>query len=179
MAASGYELSLSLFRKFRPKNILLVEANRFRTGLCEQCLNVTFKTHAFTGIGFKGIPDKYSLLDQCKYLHNNLPSRYILSVQDFAENYRHVTQNEISSSYRQSSLFTNVSSYKYHNNWNFTLLLYIMLDMQDISIYRCPACQAVVDESIVFITDYKNHDPDVVKRATDVLEDLLKTKTSD
>ena len=63
MAASGYELSLSLFRKFRPKNILLVEANCFRTGLCEQFLNVTFKTHAFTGIGFKGIPDKYSLLD--------------------------------------------------------------------------------------------------------------------
>ena len=63
MAASGYELSFSLFRKFRPKNILLVEANCFRTGLCEQFLNVTFKTHAFTGIGFKGIPDKYSLLD--------------------------------------------------------------------------------------------------------------------
>jgi len=63
MAASGYELSLSLFRKLRPKNILLVEANRFRTGLCEQCLNVTFKDHAFTGIGCTSIHDKYSLLD--------------------------------------------------------------------------------------------------------------------
>ena len=111
MAASGYELSLSLFRKFRPKNILLVEANCFRTAtsvpdlkvvkwkqwktdptlnkkiqtICvgtvnqlidETCQDIaSFSSHVHTAEWQK---------DQCKYLHNYLPSGYILSVQDFA-----------------------------------------------------------------------------------------------
>lgn len=251
IAENDIEISLSLFRKMRPTNVLLVEANRFRTGLCESCLNVTFKAHAFRFLGIDSVFDKYSLIElslcpqsdnkylpeclkrecsncgvetlksklmeagssidkskeikwkqwkrdpverrkiqvicvgtyetlveetcqdlakfpahihtaewqknQFNTLRQNLPSGYVVSVQDFAENYRHVTQNEISSSYyayRQSSLFTNVSYYK------------------------CSECSAVIDESMVFITSDLKHDADVVKKATDVLESHLLSKTT-
>ena len=83
MAASGYELSFSLFRKFRPKNILLVEANCFRTGLCEQFLNVTFKTHACEPIFFGRILKEYNIryiLRYCFFHRNFSPNQNIIVV---------------------------------------------------------------------------------------------------
>lgn len=232
-------VSLSLFRKLRPKHVLLVDAHRFRTCLCDVCLNLSYKAQALKTAGLAGVHNKYDLLDltmcpkeglyyrpeciqrtcgvcgmgKCKdslyamqveeketkwkkwetdkdlkrkvqveksgnyhdlvketmeelapfsvHMHNaswqqqqyrtlrdNLPKNWVVSVQDFAENYRHANQDEISSAYfgySQSSLLTNVSS------------------------YHCSTCSARIDESIVFITSDLKHDPYVVKAACDKL----------
>ena len=88
-------------------------------------------------------------------LHKNLPYDWVVSVQDFAENYRHSSQDEVSSAffaYEQTSLFTNVS------------------------VYKCPTCEEHVEESIVFITEDTQHDAHVVRKACLTLKGHLKRK---
>ena len=88
-------------------------------------------------------------------LHKNLPYDWVVSVQDFAENYRHSSQDEVSSAffaYEQTSLFTNVS------------------------VYKCPTCEERVEESIVFITEDTQHDAHAVRKACLTLKGHLKRK---
>ncbi len=238
-------VSLSMFRKLRPKHILPVDAHRFRTCLCETCLNLSYKAQALKAAGIPGVNDKYDLLDmsmctregtfnrpecvhrscsscgvqnleddlkrvplegmqkwrkwetdgltkrkvqveksgsysdlvketmgeletfsvhmhnalwqqqQYRTLRDNLPEKWVVSVQDFAENFRHSNQDEIASAYfgyTQTSLLTNVSS------------------------YHCPTCSERIDESVVFITSDLKHDSYVVKSACDQLALHLQDK---
>ncbi len=242
----GAIIQLPTFFKLRPKNVLKVDAHKYRTGLCETCLNISNKAAILKQLGVSGVCDKYDLLNLtlcegdrkstcidrlcmkcgvdsldrilqvpqvdpqksvkwkrwemsttekpkkkvlvCKEgtvndllmelkvemkafakhihtatwqqgqfidLHKNLPDGWVVSVQDFAENYRHTTQDEVSSAffaYEQTTLFTNVS------------------------IYKCPECNERVEESVVFITSDTQHDGHVVKAVCDILQGYLKSK---
>ena len=244
---SNVRISLSLFRKLRPKKVMTVDNNKFRTGLCEVCLNMAYKATALRFVGVD-VGDKHDLVaatlcpiaencltyqpeciqrkcEQCgvhklsekatnldleasvtwkkwmkdpasnrrcqtsketslgvliketeqaletfpehihvaqwqqKQYHElrrklNSEERMVVSVQDFAENYRHLSQDEVSSAYFayvQSTLLTSVSS------------------------YVCPTCETeVIDESCVFLSSDLKHDSFIVKEATSLLEDHLK-----
>ena len=53
--------------------------------------------------------------NQLKHLKENLPDQWIVSVEDFAENFRTVYQDEVQSAhfqYQQATLFTQVSTFK-------------------------------------------------------------------
>ena len=79
---------------------------------------------------------------QFRQLKLNLPVGCVLTLEDFAENYRCVYQDEVQSahwSYEQVTLFTTVSYYK------------------------CTDCSEVVTESVTFITPDLCHDAAAVK----------------
>ena len=238
-----HTMSLSKFRKLRPHHVFTVNHHRFRTCLCEVCLNMSYKAKVIHQLGIEEIKDKYDLVNaslcdkkdnpyylpicikrQCKdcsiykvkdliaglnfeeqklvkwkrwetvtnknnvkrkaeivkeqsidafleetlnelkhfasHLHvaawqheqqkllsTNLPPGWVTTIQDFAENYRHVSQDEIASAYfaySQSSLLTTVST------------------------YHCPKCPQKIEESTVFITDDLVHDANVVKCAVEL-----------
>lgn len=239
------QVSLSKFRKLRPSNILLKSHHKFRTCLCEICLNMSYKAQALRQCGVP-VNDKFDLVNQTlcnkgneefhkkecvtrtceacgvdkveemvratgqsneklikwkkwettsvgdnqkrkmqkekqdtianmldetleelrpfslhlhtafwqqrqlKMLADTLPGGFMLSVQDFAENYRHCSQDEVSSAfynYSQSTLFTTVNHYK------------------------CPSCLGKVNESTVFLSEDLQHDPYFVKTAMKIQQD--------
>ena len=79
---------------------------------------------------------------QFRQLRVNLPVGCVLALEDFAENYRCMYQDEVQSahwSYEQVTLFTTVSYYK------------------------CTDCSEVVTESVTFITPDLCHDAAAVK----------------
>jgi hypothetical protein len=236
-------LSLSKFRKLRPAHILPVGHHRFRTCLCEVCLNMTYKARVLHSLGAefndkndllnatlcpKGdkdyhdpdclmrkceicgvhkveeivnslVPDlqvrsvkwkhwettvpapnvkRKAQLEKCgtisdfleemkeelepfafhilaatwqqkqqRLLADNMPNNWVLTLQDFAENYRHVCQDEVASAYfnyTQSALLTSVS------------------------LYKCPKCNEHVQESTVFLSDDLLHDAHLVRTANDL-----------
>ena len=89
----------------------------------------------------------------------DLPEYVLLSVQDFAENYRTMYQDEISSAhftYEQVTLFTQVSN------------------------YHCPTCpDALVEESVVFISSDTSHSPGFINTCMKMYHDDLKGNNVD
>lgn len=95
---------------------------------------------------------------QYRHITQNLPEGWVVSVADFAENYRCVNQDEIQSAYynyQQATLFTMV----YH--------------------YRCPTCKDnTVQESAVFVSSDLKHDADAVNQFTKQMNEHIQKKIS-
>ncbi|XP_053391572.1 uncharacterized protein LOC123539851 [Mercenaria mercenaria] len=70
-------------------------------------------------------------------ISKNVPENVVVTIADFSENYRCVSQDEIQSAY-----------YSYSQVSVFPMIAY----------YKCPDCEDVVQESAVFISDDLNHD---------------------
>ena len=75
--------------------------------------------------------------DQLKLLRENLPSLWLLCIEDFAENFRTQFQDEIQSAH-----------YQYEQATVFCIQCY----------YHCPSCSEEVEESVVCISDDLTHD---------------------
>ena len=58
---SNVHISLSLFSKLRPKKVMTMDNNIFRTGLCEVCLNIAYKATALRFVGVD-VGDKHDLV---------------------------------------------------------------------------------------------------------------------
>ena len=89
---------------------------------------------------------------QISDLKKNLPPKWMLSMEDFAENFRTNFQDEVQSAhfnYRQATLFTHVS-------W-----------------YHCPTCNHPVEESAVMISPDLVHDAAAVEQFENVYLDHL------
>ena len=107
--------------------------------------------------------DKFSLhlftakwqRDQLNCLKKNLPAQWLVTISDFAENYRCSHQDEISAAY-----------YCYTQATLLTMVLY----------YRCPDCPETVEESIVFITSDLEHDAHVADKAYTMMLNHLKNE---
>jgi hypothetical protein len=100
------------------------------TDLCEEM--ESFASHAFVG--------KWQY-NQYKELKKNLPEGWVLSVCDFAENYRCNYQDEISSAY-----------YQYEQATVHPIVLF----------YKCVDCCEQVQEACVFISPDNKHDHQAV-----------------
>jgi len=90
-------------------------------------------------------------------LQKNVPPKWIVTTQDFAENYRCVFADEITSAYynyNQASLFT------------------------QFSVYHCPnpTCDKCVEESCVFITDDLKKDCYAIQTIQEQYEEYLLNK---
>jgi hypothetical protein len=79
---------------------------------------------------------------QFRSLQANLPTGWVLKVLDFAENYRPMHQNEVQTAH-----------YAYH----------LITVHPCVTYYRCPLCSALVEESMVCISDDLKHDGFAVK----------------
>ena len=85
--------------------------------------------------------------NQQRLLASKIPNSSVLTIQDFAENYRHVCQDEIASAYF---------------NYTQTALL------TSVSFYECLKCGQPVQESTVFLTNDLLHDAYLVKTANEL-----------
>lgn len=96
---------------------------------------------------------------QLNSLKDNLPTDWVLSIADFAENYRCSNQDEIQSAY-----------YNYQQVTLFPVVSY----------YHCPApdCEEIVEESIVFVSPDLTHDSDAVRQFNNQINEHLGKKKS-
>lgn len=94
---------------------------------------------------------------QFNHLKNDLPPGWLLTISDFAENYRCCHQDEISSAY-----------YTYKQATLFPIMSY----------YHCPdeGCDATIQEAVVIVSDDLDHDAHSVKHFKQVLYDHLEEK---
>ena len=114
------------------------------TDLCEEL--ESFASHAFM---------KKWQYSQYKDLKKNLPEGWVLSVSDFAENYRCVYQDEISAAY-----------YQYEQATVHPIVLF----------YKCLNCSEQVQESCVFISPDNKHDHHAVHMFQDQVRTHLTAK---
>ena len=96
---------------------------------------------------------------QFTHLKETLPKDWLLTIADFAENYRCTHQDEIQAAY-----------YMYQQATVHPMVGY----------YKCPSCEeAVVEESVVFITPDLKHDAYAVRQFTDRLDNHIKKRAVD
>ncbi|WAR17871.1 LOW QUALITY PROTEIN: hypothetical protein MAR_032465 [Mya arenaria] len=254
----GVKVSLSSFKNHRPKEVLTMDKEKFRTCLCEYCLNIEFKLEAInracSGENLKHLKlkDKFESIEksmceiksgstnkecydrkcsscgihkitkhfqvlikkdgekdvkwkrwelgtrktggkecrrqmlvervgklitefseelkplarhifianwqrqQYSTLVKNVPKDWMVSVADFAENYRCINQDEIQSAY-----------YNYQQSTVFPLIAH----------YRCPDCDnEIVKESAVFITPDTKHDAEAATQFTRTMDSHIKER---
>ena len=93
--------------------------------------------------------------EQYSLLKENLPDNWLLSIEDYAENWRTVYQDEPQAahfSYEQATILTKVGHYK------------------------CPKCSHLVTESAAFISDDLIHDSHVVHEANKIFSEHIKNR---
>lgn len=91
-------------------------------------------------------------IQQYHELKSNVPTNWVVSIEDFANNWRSVCQDEIQSAhytYQQATLLTKVATYK------------------------CPTCSDNITESVVFISADFKHDAHFVKKCHVIYGDYL------
>ena len=106
---------------------------------------VTFPKHLFTATYQSA---------QFQQLKENIPEGWIVSVEDFAENWRSMYQDEIQAAhftYDQATLLTKIAT------------------------YRCPnsSCNQIVNESIIFISGDLKHDAHFVNKCQQIFADHI------
>ena len=93
--------------------------------------------------------------EQYYLLKENLPDNWLLSIEDYAENWRTLYQDEPQAahfSYEQATILTKVGHYK------------------------CPKCSHLVTESTAFISDDMIHDSHVVHEANKIFSEHIKNR---
>lgn len=251
----GVKVSLSTFKRNRPKEVLTMDKEKFRTCLCEYCLNVEFKVDVLNRVCGNNnlkqlkLEDKYDCVqktlcdtvqkscyertcndcgvtkirehfkpmiqqigesnikwkrweigtlntaskevrrqilkekhgkladlvtefvvelqslskhifvanwqrEQFQKIRKKVPTDWVVSVADFAENYRCLNQDEIQSAY-----------FNYQQATVFPLIAY----------YNCPQCDGgIVQDSGVFISPDMIHDADAVKEFTKQMDSHIR-----
>ena len=91
--------------------------------------------------------------DQLRHLQESLPDGWVLTIEDYSENFRTCYQDEIQSAHYQYSQVT----------------LYCQ-----VSWYSCPTCPAQIHEAAAFISDDLTHDPYAIVEFHKVYSDYLK-----
>ena len=91
--------------------------------------------------------------DQFISLKACLPKGWILLILDFAENYRTFYQNEVQSAH-----------------WSYNQITIHPI----VAFYKCPTCEGLVQEALVFLTDDLCHDVEAVDCFTDKTINFLK-----
>ena len=131
------------------RKVLTVQRDKISVCVEEMCKGLeSFSSHVFVANW------QYT---QYSYLRDNLPVGWVLSVIDFAENYRCTYQDEIASAYYSYEQVTIIPVQVFH---------------------RCIGCEVsecdeTVSRSVLFISDDLNHDHHLVRAANETLVQYL------